>query len=110
MKSTATLPIEQEILDQYDKEYRIVVSDKGFVHIGRAKKIECPFLGDVVRLHDSYTIRHWGTESGLGQLCQEGKQEGTILDYNGVVDIALSSILHTYLIRKTALETYDFIR
>ena len=102
--------IEDEVLNLYSKDYFIIVSDNGFIHIGKPVKIECPLLGDVTRIFDSYTIRRWGTDSGIGQLCMEGKQSNTILDYNGITDISTKRINNILHIKLEALKTYGFIR
>lgn len=100
--------IDKEALELFSKEFFIIVSDNAFIHIGKPKKIECPFLGEVIRIFDSYTIRRWGTDNGIGQLCIEGKQIETRLDYNGITDIKKDRINHILHIKKTALETYGF--
>ena len=107
---TQAVQIGEEILEEYSKEWMIVVSDNGFVHMGRPKRIDCPLLGTVLRIFDSYTVRRYGTTQGLGQLCQQGKQSRTELDYDGVTDVPIGKILHINMIKTTALDTYGFIK
>ena len=49
--------IDQESLELYSKEYFIVISENGFIHIGRPKPINCPIMGDIIRVFDCYTIK-----------------------------------------------------
>jgi len=102
--------IDQESLELYSKEYFIVISENGFIHIGRPKPINCPIMGDIIRVFDCYTIRRWGTSNGIGELCIKGKQESTILDYNGITDIQKNKVLQLLHIKETALESYGFTK
>jgi hypothetical protein len=70
-------------------DLKIVVLQRGWVLIGRFEKD-----GDFCKLHDSYTIRKWGTTDGLGQLAKFGKQEDTILDKNnGLVEFHILTVV-----------------
>lgn len=53
----------------------IVLLPAGRVHVGIRE-----VRGDTVYLSDASTIRRWGTESGLGQLADEGPRPNTVLD------------------------------
>lgn len=71
---------------------RIVIVQSGWVFIGDYtfdKVLNC------VRLTDASCIRKWGTTAGLGQLALQGKQKETVLDYAGVVDVPLGSVVAT---------------
>ena len=73
-------------------ERRIVIVQAGWVFIGIYQyddNLKC------VRLSDASCIRTWGTTSGLGQLALKGKQEETVLDFAGVVDVPLGSVVAT---------------
>jgi hypothetical protein len=54
----------------------IVVLPRGWIGTGRYAGRE----GDVHKFDEASTIRHFGTDRGLGQLALEGKQEHTIID------------------------------
>jgi len=69
----------------------IVTFDRGFVKVGRL--FQCPpdKNGDeshFYEIHNSYTIRKWGTTSGLGEIVN-GPTKNTILDYDGIIDFHL---------------------
>jgi hypothetical protein len=75
-------------------EKRIVVVQAGWVFVGEY------FYDDVlkcVRLTNASCIRVWGTTAGLGQLALKGKQKETVLDFAGVVDVPLSSVVATVM-------------
>lgn len=59
---------------------RIVVMDRGWVHVGRWSRD-----GDECRLDNAYTVRRWGTTRGLGQIAAEGPTTSTVLDPAGTV-------------------------
>ena len=61
----------------YDSDIRIVVLQRGWIHIGRYIRKE----NGQVELHNSYNIQNWGTTKGLGQLCN-GPTPKTILNKN----------------------------
>jgi hypothetical protein len=61
----------------YNSDVRIVVLQRGWVHIGRYIEKE---NGDI-ELHNSYNIQNWGTTKGLGELCS-GPTNKTILNKN----------------------------
>jgi hypothetical protein len=73
------IPADKKIIEG---DIRIVVLQRGWVFIGRFKK-----HGDVCKLYNSYNIRRWGTEEGLGELAEKGKLDETILDAcDGVIE------------------------
>ena len=81
-----------------DKELRIVIVQAGWVFIGQYfydADLKC------VRLTDASCIRVWGTTAGLGQLALKGKQKETVLDYAGVVDVPLGSVVATLMCDKS---------
>lgn len=61
-------------------EIKIVILQRGWVVIGRYSED-----GEYGVLTDSYVIRNWGTNKGIGQLALEGKQSGTDLDKAGLI-------------------------
>ena len=67
---------------------RIVIATQGFVFIGTAD--EQPHN---LRLTNAYCIRKWGTTAGLGEIALNGPTKETILDYAGVVDFPISSVV-----------------
>jgi hypothetical protein len=74
------------------KEIRIVVVVSGWVFVGEYefdKALNC------VRLENASCIRSWGTTAGLGQLALKGPQKATVLDFTGVVDVPLNSVVAT---------------
>lgn len=75
-------------------EKRIVVVQAGWVFIG---EYVLDTVTNTVRLADASCVRVWGTTAGLGQLALKGKQKQTVLDFAGVVDIPVSSIVATLL-------------
>lgn len=58
---------------------KIVILQCGWIMIGN-------FYQEDTRceLHNSYTIRRWGTTKGLGQLAKDGATDETILDANNL--------------------------
>lgn len=80
---------------------RIVIVQSGWVFIGEYeldRELNC------VRLTDASCIRVWGTTAGLGQLALKGVQKETVLDYAGVVDVPVGSVVATLLCDKEAWE------
>jgi len=76
------------------QEKRIVIVQAGWVFVGNYefdKELNC------VRLTDASCVRVWGTTAGLGQLALKGKQKETVLDFAGVVDVPLGSVVATLL-------------
>jgi hypothetical protein len=76
------------------KEKRIVIVQQGWIFVGEYffdPELNC------VHLDDASCIRVWGTTAGLGQLALKGKQKETVLDYYGVVDAPLSSVVATLM-------------
>ena len=61
-------------------DIKIVVLQRGWNAIGRFERI-----GSDCTLKDSYVIRVWGTDRGLGQLALDGKQQNTKLDKVGTM-------------------------
>lgn len=57
---------------------KIAILQRGWIIIGRYYED-----GEMVILEDSYVIRRWGTEKGLGELAMSGKQSETVLDKVG---------------------------
>lgn len=75
-------------------EKRIVVVQAGWVFVGnyqRDEKVGC------VRLTDASCIRVWGTTAGLGQLALKGKTKDTVLEFTGVVEVPMTSVVATIL-------------
>jgi len=63
------------IEQQKSSDIQIVGLQRGHVLIGRFSRD-----GADCTLTDSYFIRRWGTDEGLGQLAEYGKRPETILD------------------------------
>jgi hypothetical protein len=78
MKETKTL-----------RGFAIVVADRGFVYVGY---VEVDDQWCVIT--EAFNVRKWGTTGGLGQLAQEGPQEGTVLDPAGTVRVPLRAVMH----------------
>lgn len=75
-------------------EKRIVIVQSSWVFIGdyqRDDKLGC------VRLTDASCIRVWGTTAGLGQLALKGKTKETVLEFTGVVEVPMGSVVATIL-------------
>jgi hypothetical protein len=74
------------------KDMRIVIVQQGWVYIG-----EYSFdpANGWVHLDNASCVRVWGTTAGLGQLALKGKQKDTVLDFAGIVDVPLNSIVAT---------------
>jgi hypothetical protein len=73
-------------------EKRIVIVQSGWVFIGEYsldKEL------NAVHLTDASCVRVWGTTAGLGQLALKGPQKETVLDFAGVVDIPMPSVVAT---------------
>ena len=71
-------------------EVRIVIGQRGWVWVGYYRK-----HGAEIIMRRARTIRVWGTNKGLGQLCQ-GLREGTVLDEAGTVRVHELAIIATY--------------
>lgn len=68
--------------EEFKGDIKIVILQRGWIMIGRFER-----NGSDCKLHDSYTVRRWGTTKGLGELSEKGKLKDTILDKNcGVVE------------------------
>ena len=103
--------IEEEALKEYSENYYIVISSNGFVHIGKPIKTVSSVTGkEIIRVFECYNIRIWGTSNGLSELAIKGKQPNTELDYKGITDIPMDKLIELQHIKKTALESYGFIR
>jgi hypothetical protein len=61
---------------------KIVIAQRGWVFVGKFSE-----EGESVVLNDAKIVRRWGTNKGLGQLAQEGKQPNTVLDEAGTVRV-----------------------
>jgi hypothetical protein len=73
-------------------EKRIVIAQSGWVFVGEYsvnKELH------TVHLTDASCVRVWGTTAGLGQLALKGPRKETVLDFAGVVDVPLSSVVAT---------------
>lgn len=82
-----------------DSNIKIVILQRGWVVVGRWSQD-----GDMCKLDNAYTIRTWGTSSGLGQLALEGKQSSTKLDKAGHVEF---HILTTVAIMNAREDVWD---
>lgn len=69
---------------------RIVVGQRGWVHIG-----EYAEDGDTVILTNARCIRRWGTTKGLGEIAVNGPTPKTVLDDAGTVRVHLLAVVHT---------------
>lgn len=80
--------------DKKQTEKRIVTVQSGWVYIG-----DYTFDPAInwVHLENAYCIRVWGTTAGLGQLALKGKQKETAMDFYGVVDAPVSSVIATVM-------------
>ena len=75
--------------DEQGREVRIVVGQRGFVHVGyyHAAPHE-------IALSHARCVRRWGTDKGLNQL-RNGPLEATVLDAPSVVRMHPLAIVHT---------------
>ena len=78
----------------------IIVQTNGFVRVGEVEKINHHIFGEVYKISDNSIIRNWGTQHGLGQLATQGKQKGTILDFEGITYIPTNKVVHFIEISK----------
>jgi len=62
-------------------DFCIVVADRGWVFVG----FITPLDNSEVRIDCCYNIHRWGTTEGLGQLCDSGPLEETVLYKVGTV-------------------------
>ena len=69
-------------------ETTIVVLDRGFVYVGKAR-----VDGDYVEITNARNIRVWGTKNGLGEL-RNGPLPETKLDEVGRVVAPLRAVIH----------------
>lgn len=77
------------VRDKKNREVRIVVGQRGFVHIGyyHASAHE-------ICLTHARCIRRWGTTKGLNQLVK-GKTSDTILDDPSTIRLPPLAVVHT---------------
>jgi len=73
-------------------DLRIVYASHGLVFVGM---YSYDATTQVAHLDNAYNVRVFGTSAGLGQLALHGPQPETVLDYCGVVDIPLNSLVAT---------------
>lgn len=66
---------------------RIVVCDRGYVHIGYVAYDTVFFY-----VRKAQNIRRWGTTAGLGQL-KDGPRQETVLDPYGSLQIPMHAVL-----------------
>lgn len=72
----ALAEIDQEEDQDQNNDIRIVILQRGWVVVGRYKRVD-----QYVTLDDVFVIRAWGTTKGLGEIAQNGPISGkTILD------------------------------
>ena len=63
-------------------DIKIVILQRGWIMVGRFER-----NGSECKLHNSSTIRSWGTTKGLGEIAKGGPTSSTKLDKNyGVVE------------------------
>ncbi len=67
---------------------QIVVADRGWVYVGKSRRI-----GDVLLIDGARCIRVWGTTCGLGQLAEGGPTETTKLDPMGRVEVPMRAVI-----------------
>ena len=85
------IPKSQAKQTEFKGEKKIVILQRGWVMVGTFER-----KGTQCFLHNSSTIRTWGTKSGLGELAKEGKLPDTILDANnGLVEFDALTIVAT---------------
>jgi len=84
----------------------IFILDGEFVYLGKGKKIDCPLLGNSIKIEQAYNIRRWGTTKNIGQLATEGKQNETILDYTGTITVPVGRILQVLEMTENAIKTF----
>ena len=67
---------------EHSGDIKIVILQRGWVMVGRFER-----NGSDCKLHDSHSVRRWGTSKGLGELANKGPLSETQLDKNyGVVE------------------------
>ena len=84
----------------------IFILDGEFVYLGKGKKIDCPLLGNSIKIEQAYNIRRWGTTKNIGQLATEGKQDETILDYTGTITVPIGRVLQVLEMKENAIKTF----
>lgn len=88
---TEYVPKGSEVSDEpKNSNIKIVILQRGWVFIGRWTED-----GDNCALDNAYSIRVWGTTSGLGQLALEGKTSSTKLDKAGRVEFHRLTVVAT---------------
>lgn len=68
--------------------WTIVVADRGFVWVG-----DCAMHGDTLYVTNSYNVREWGTQKGLGELALEGPKNETVLDPVPAVTVPYRAVI-----------------
>ena len=75
--------------EEFKGDIKIVILQRGWIMVGRFER-----NGSDCKLHNSYTIRKWGTTKGLCELAEKGKLNDTVLDKNnGVVEFDYLTIV-----------------
>ena len=77
-------------MKQKPEEVRIVIGQRGWVWVGFYTK-----SASEVVLRKAKSIRRWGADKGLGQLCK-GIREATMLDEAGTVRLHELAVVATY--------------
>jgi hypothetical protein len=89
-----TMPKGMEHIDPYkmantdNMGWTIVVADRGFVWVG-----DCAMHGDTLYVTNSFNVREWGTQKGLGELALEGPRKETVLDPVPAVTIPYRAVI-----------------
>lgn len=73
---------------QTESQLQIVILDRGFVLVGKAR-VE----GDWVITEEASIIRRWGTTKGLGEIATGGPTKDTVLDPIGIVKSPLRALI-----------------
>jgi hypothetical protein len=68
---------QQKTENEDNGKIKICILQRGWVMVGRFYQ-----NGSECKLINSYTIRRWGTENGLGELAEKGVLKETKLDKN----------------------------
>jgi len=81
-------------------DIKIVVLQRGWVMVGRFER-----NGSDCKLHNSSTIRTWGTTKGLGELAESGPLSATKLDKNnGLVEFDYLTVIASVSCREEKWE------
>jgi hypothetical protein len=77
-------------------DIKIVILQRGWVMVGKFER-----NGSECKLHNSSTIRTWGTTKGLGELAESGPLSATKLDKNnGLVEFDYLTVIATISCRE----------